>query len=179
MAWWIFRRIYWFLKLYQWTCLSSLLYFFAYRFLCFLYASSFSLDGSRQYLFFSLVLVYIAFWNSLFIKGAWLPLTNFFFKGTCLSIASKKFSVMDFWGCGNSIGNFHTPKNITPEQALTTASPDVQLAVTCSMTPQNIPAIAIHSAKSVQIWGSFIGNFHIPKIRPQNKCWHQQALMHN
>ena len=52
--------------------------------------SSFSLDGSRQYLFFSLVLVYIAFWNSLFIKGPWLPLTNFFLKGAYLSIASKK-----------------------------------------------------------------------------------------
>ena len=58
----------------------------------FLYASSFSLDGSRQYLFFSLVLVYVAFQKSLFIKGAWLPLGSFFLKVACLSIASKKFS---------------------------------------------------------------------------------------
>ena len=99
MAWRISRRIYWILNLDQWTYLSSLVYFFALLihidFFVFLYASSFSLHGSRQYLFFSLVLAYIAFWKSLFIKGAWLPLTSSFFKGACLSIAYKKFSDMD------------------------------------------------------------------------------------
>ena len=32
---------------------------------------------------------------TLFIKGAWLPLITFLFKGACLSIVPKTFSVMD------------------------------------------------------------------------------------
>ena len=66
---------------------ENLLKQFVILFFLFLYATTFSLEGSRQYFLFSLVLVYIPLCKSLFLKSAWLPLTI---------VALKKLSVMDF-----------------------------------------------------------------------------------
>ena len=55
-----------------------------HMFLCFLYASIFSLEGFRIILFFNLPLVQKTFRNSLVTKEEWLPLQFFFFKESCL-----------------------------------------------------------------------------------------------
>ena len=59
----------------------------------FLYAAFFFAVGSTQYLFLHLLLTQMSFSNSLLMKDALLPLTNFFFKGACLLTMPRNLSV--------------------------------------------------------------------------------------
>ena len=61
----------------------------------FLYNISFSSVGVLPNLFLNLLLSYIDLYNSLFIKGDWLPLERFFFRGACLFTILGNTSVIN------------------------------------------------------------------------------------
>ena len=60
---------------------------------------SFSLVGFLQKLFLNLLLVYIAFFSSLFIKGAW----HLFFKGAWYLTTLMKLSAMKWFSSGSFV----------------------------------------------------------------------------
>ena len=76
-----------------------------HMFLCFLYAKTFSLEGFWFSLLFNLLLVQIAFWNSLATKWEGLALKTFSFNEPCLFTTSRNLFEMK-WIMNNCFQNF-------------------------------------------------------------------------
>ena len=81
------------------------IHFSVMLFKCFLYAKTFSLEGFWFSLLFNLLLVQIAFWNSLATKWEGLALKTFSFNEPCLFTTSRNLFEMK-WIMNNCFQNF-------------------------------------------------------------------------